>query len=65
MRLCKRRRLSSLAPMIVKCVERCSIKVLVEDDVVIVLRHKTFKSEVLRHKADKFGAGPVISQLVG
>ena len=61
MRLCKRRRLGSLAPMVVKCVECCSVKVLVEDDVVIVLWHETFKSEVLCHKTDQFGAGPVIS----
>ena len=53
--------MSSLAPMVVKCVKCCSVKVLVEDDVVIVLWHETFKSEVLRHKADQFGAGPVIS----
>ena len=53
--------MSSLAPMVVKCVKCCSVKVLVEDDVVIVLWHETFKSEVLCHKTDQFGAGPVIS----
>ena len=50
--------------MVVKGLEGCTVEILIENDVVIVLWHKTFQSEVLCHEPDQLRAGTVIRKLV-